>query len=82
MTAIGLRDVICNVSDGPVSAAIVDERMRAARKGPDGKPIHDATSHIRSAVEYFFVNLPPFRRRERPEATKRVMIYDTLFRRK
>ncbi len=82
MTAIGLRDVICNVSDGPVSAAIVDERMRAARKGPDGKPIHDATSHIRSAVEYFFVNLPPFRRRERPEAMKRVMIYDTLFRRK
>jgi len=80
MTAMGLRETVCNVSDGPVSAAIVDERMKAARKDKNGKPIHDVTSHIRSAVEYFFVNLPPFRRLQKPEPAKKVMRYDALFR--
>lgn len=79
MTAMGLRETVCNIADGPVSARIVDERMRAARKGKDGKPLHDVTSHIRSAVEYFFVNVPPFRRREKPQAARRLMRYDVLF---
>lgn len=79
MTEIGLRDVVCNVNPGnPVDAAIVDEAMSQARKDDQGKPVHDGTSHLRSAVEYFFVNLPPFRRVAQPEPVIRRMAYDQV----
>jgi len=77
LTEIGIRRVVVNVNPGSaVDASLVDEAMSRARKDERGRPIHDGTSHLRSAVEYFFVNLPPFRRLERPEPVVRRMAYD------
>lgn len=79
MTEIGIRKVVVNVNPGgAVDASIVDEAMSRARKDDKGRPVHDGTSHLRSAVEYFFVNLPPFRHAERPEPVIRRMAYDNL----
>lgn len=74
---IGLQ-VNCPEDGGPVGCETVDEAMRLARyreRNPDAQytsdvslPVHDASSHFRTAVEYFFMNLPPRRRAGRPQS--------------
>jgi hypothetical protein len=44
--------------------------MGANRVTPTSKPIHDETSHLRTALEYFAVNDPHAPRRKR-EADQR-----------
>lgn len=39
-------------------------------------PVHDWTSHYRSALEYYFVNQPPIQIVERPTPFRRQMAYD------
>lgn len=79
LTEIGIRNVVVNYQPGRViDASLVDEAMLRARKDEHGKPVHDATSHLRSAVEFFFVNLPPFRAPQRPEPVIQKMAYDRL----
>lgn len=58
---------------------------RFPQKNPDSqstaginKPIHDWTEAYRSALEYFFVNEPPFFEFERPKPERRVMAYDSI----
>lgn len=67
----------------PLNAAI-----RAAsfpERNPDTKttsesvlPIHNWTSHFRSALEYFFVNVPVKGLRRRPKPKRKAMAYDNL----
>jgi len=86
-TELGLRNLEVHVDPGNViDCSPVDEAMLNARfpdVNPDSqrisalsKPIHNWTSHYRSAVEYFFVNQPSFRAISRPEPTRRRMAYD------
>jgi hypothetical protein len=42
------------------------------------KPIHDNTAHFRTAVEYFFVNEPPFMLFEMPVAQRKTKAYDMI----
>jgi hypothetical protein len=42
------------------------------------KPIHDGTSHYRSALEYYFVNEPLFAIMERPEPERLKRAYDDI----
>lgn len=67
--ASGLRDALINA--------------RFPERNPDSNattaninPIHDWTSHYRTATEYFFVNVPPVMRTRRPDAQVREMAYD------
>lgn len=41
-------------------------------------PVHDWTAHLRTAVEYFFVNLPLFKKRKRHEGKTHRMSYDDM----
>ncbi|MCC6629679.1 MAG: hypothetical protein IT340_20055 [Chloroflexi bacterium] len=77
----------------PVTAASAvncweaDEAMRMARfqeRDPDSQasgepsPVHDATSHYRTSVEWFALCLPPVARSTRPAPLQTRMIFDTL----
>lgn len=84
-TELGLRQLEgVNLPD----CAGVDEAMTNARfpeSNPNTRstvekilPIHNWTSHFRTAVEYFYVNLPPLTRTTRPKTTRRKMAYDTI----
>jgi hypothetical protein len=42
------------------------------------KPIHDWTSDLRTALEYYFVNQPPVANFERPAPHRREMAYDRM----
>ena len=90
-TELGLRGLQVNVPDdpdNPVSCAGVDDAMRlyhyparnpdAQRTSEINRPVHDDSSHFATAVEYFFVNLPPHRRATHPESYTEAAIYDSL----
>ena len=86
---LGFRDLEVNINpDGPLDCSELDEAMKQARypeRRDDSQstsevrlPVHDWTSHLRSALEYFFVNLPPKQRFPRPEPEVTKMAYDDL----
>ncbi len=84
MTLMGLRKVKCNISTcAKVDSAMVNARYptyeNSSRVSEVKKPIHDWTSHYRSTVEYFFVNLPKtYGNQSRPPVTKRKRAYQTI----
>lgn len=91
-TELGLRNLAVHIDpEGIADCTPVDEAMTLAhypRRNQDAQfvsdvtlPVHDGTSHYRSAVEYFFVNLPPLagQRARRRQPVLRKMIYDELY---
>lgn len=96
-TELGIRGLQVNVpQDGsPIGAYGVDDAMRAARyptrsaeaqiTSAPALPVHDDSSHYRTAVEFFFVNLPAHRSQRagtRPTPVRKTSNkYDNLTRR-
>jgi len=87
-TVAGLAGLLVNkpALPGPVGCWGVNEAMLNAhypqhvnagnRVATTELPVHDSTSHFRTAVEYFFVNLPPRVVAKRPEPTFTLRRYD------
>jgi len=70
----------CGLLDLAIQAARFPERSPDTRSTASlDRPIHDWTSHARSALEYLAVNLPLHTHRSRPEVVRRKqMAYDLL----
>lgn len=85
MTESGLRDV--EGVNYPQCADLVDSMLNARFeiKNPDSrstagvtKPIHDWTEAYRSAMEYFFVNVPQIVVTDRPAPVRRKLAYQNI----
>lgn len=92
-TDLGLAGLQVNLpEEGAVGCWGVDDAMRLSRypaRNPDSqftsevvRPVHDEHSHYRTAVEYFFTNVPPHSRFRRPAAQESQMAYDRMFERR
>jgi hypothetical protein len=81
-TLLGLHGLEVNCPDeaGPIGCWVLSEAMQNSRyprtKGDQERtvttrlPVHDRFSHLRTALEYFFANLPPHRGPSRPKQKK------------
>lgn len=85
MTVLGLRKVRCHLETcAKVDAAMTNARYPAPRENSQStaeirKPVHDWTSHFRTAVEFFFVNIPEIAGTySRPAVVKRTRAYQTI----
>jgi hypothetical protein len=79
LTELGLRGLEVNLPE----CGKLDRAMRNARyRDKSSTPLHDAYSHLRSAVEYFFVNVPsPSAISDRPRVSFEVADWENLHRR-
>ncbi|CCF85886.1 hypothetical protein NITHO_6030002 [Nitrolancea hollandica Lb] len=76
-TTMGLRNLDINETTcGKVVSDLQQARFRTDTNSLVKGPVHDATSHNRSAVEYFFVNVPPHIKHARPTAPRRKMVWE------
>lgn len=84
MTALGLRRLEvdidrCRKVDAAMTNARYPEiRNENSRTSEVRKPLHDWTSHFRTAVEFFFVNEPIMFNYERPPVRRRPRAYQSL----
>jgi len=92
VTLEGLRTLRVNLpgEGAPVGCEIVDDAMRLAKfqerdedsqSSNEPNPVHDGTSHLRSSVEFFYVNLPPHSSFKRPDSTRSTRVYDHFLKR-
>ena len=64
--------------EGVANARFPPRKSSSQSTSAISKPIHDWTEAPRSALEYFFVNEPPFFEEERPAPRRKTMAYDTI----
>lgn len=88
LTELGLRTTDVNLpACAALDKAMSNYRYKPMRESsaPDAaRPLHDSNSHLATAVEYFFVNLPPLHTRttRRPASRHRTAAWETLHMRK
>ena len=85
-TTMGLRDLKVNIStcstvdSAMLNARYPDNNPNSSRVTEVKKPIHDWTSHFRTSIEFFFVNLPVRRGNvaNKPAVKQKTRAYQTL----
>lgn len=72
---VHVNDARCALVDSSMKNARYPERRgNSQATTPIRQPIHDWTSHYRSAVEYFFVNVAPYRPKAQSENPNKLLL--------
>lgn len=84
-TELGLREIegindpdCASVREALLNAKFPERNLDSKSTAESVLPIHDWTEAYRTAVEYFFVNVPPLHRTKRPEPDVPNHKYDNL----